>query len=187
MDAVRTNMVGVRERYGKIWEKLKKGGWAAVVLFVGLILFLLPGGGGGESGGEDGTDTMFPTEFSLGEQELRMSEALSAIDGAGRVKVMLTLSAGPEQILQKDTESSARDDEDGASEVEQREATVVVSQGGSVQSAVAAKYLYPKYQGALIVADGAGSADIRLELMRAVSGLTGLGADKITVAKMSNS
>jgi stage III sporulation protein AG len=176
-------MSGVKEMYGKIWRKMKKGGWAAAVLAVGLALFLIPPGGV-EAGDSDGADASFPVEFSLDGQEKRMSEVLSSIDGAGRVRVMLTLSAGPEQVLQKDFESSMRDTGEGLAETERRETSVIISQGGSSQSAVAAKYIYPKYQGALVVAEGAGSADVRLELMRAVSGLTGLGADKITVAKM---
>jgi stage III sporulation protein AG len=176
-------MSGVKEMYGKICHKMKKGGWAAVVLAVGLALFLLPSGGG-QPAEEYAADTQLPVEFSLRGQEERMAEALSSIDGAGRVRVMLTLSVGPEQVLQKDSASSTRGADGGASETERSETSVVISQGGSVQSAVAAKYIYPKYQGALVVAEGAGSADVRLELMRAVSGLTGLGADKITVAKM---
>lgn len=41
----------------------------------------------------------------------------------------------------------------------------------------------PGYQGALVVADGGDSPQIRLELCRIVSALTGLGADKITISK----
>ncbi|MDR2421499.1 MAG: stage III sporulation protein AG [Oscillospiraceae bacterium] len=175
-------MGGVKEIQGKIWQKMKKGGWAAAVLAVGLAMFLIPGGA--QSADADGTDARLPVEFSLHEQEYRMAEALSSIDGAGSVKVMLTLSVGPEQVLQKDSESSERESAGGAPETELRETSVVISQGGSTQSAVAAKYIYPKYRGALVIAEGAGSADVRLELLRAVSGLTGLGADKITVAKM---
>jgi stage III sporulation protein AG len=176
----------VRERYAKLWGKLKKGGWAAAVLIVGFALFLLPGGKSGQS--EDGgeADASLAVEFSLREQENRMSETLSEIEGAGRVRVMLTLSAGTEQILQKDTAGSSKGADGAGGESEHSESTVIISRGGSVQSAVAAKYLYPKYQGALVVADGAGRAEIRLELMRAISGLTGLGADKITVSKMKS-
>ncbi|MDR1298825.1 MAG: hypothetical protein LBJ84_01060 [Oscillospiraceae bacterium] len=173
-----------KERYAKIWGKLKKGGWAAIVLIVGFALFLLPGGNSGQSEDEGGADARLTVEFSLREQENRMSETLSEIAGAGRVRVMLTLSTGTEQILQKDSSGSSKGPGDSGAESEHSESTVIISRGGSVQSAVAAKYLYPKYQGALVVADGAGRADIRLELMRAVSGLTGLGADKITVSKM---
>ena len=40
--------------------------------------------------------------------------------------------------------------------------------------------LYPEYKGALIIAENAGAA-IKLEITNAVSALTGLTSDKITV------
>jgi stage III sporulation protein AG len=49
------------------------------------------------------------------------------------------------------------------------------------------KTIYPVYQGALVVCEGADSATVRLEIIRAVAGLTGLSTDKIVVAKMNKS
>ena len=40
------------------------------------------------------------------------------------------------------------------------------------------------YLGAVVVCDGADSATVRLRIMQAVSALTGLGSDKISVIKM---
>jgi stage III sporulation protein AG len=174
----------IKGGYAGIWEKLRKGGWAAVVLAVGAALLMIPWGNTDKAERDADANVQPEHDFSLREQEERMEGILADIYGAGRVRVMLTLSSGPEQVLQKDVTSSARGEGETPYETERSESTVIVSGGGSAQSAVAAKYLYPKYQGALVVADGAGKADIRLELMRAVSGLTGLGTDRITVAKM---
>ena len=49
----------------------------------------------------------------------------------------------------------------------------------AVQSTV-----YPTYQGALVVCDGAERASVRLAVTQAVSSLTGLGSNKIAVVKM---
>ena len=40
------------------------------------------------------------------------------------------------------------------------------------------------YLGAVVVCDGADSAAVQLRVMQAVSALTGLGSDKISVIKM---
>jgi stage III sporulation protein AG len=44
--------------------------------------------------------------------------------------------------------------------------------------------LAPQYLGAIVVCQGADRSDVRLAIVEAVSALTGLGADKISVLKM---
>ena len=56
---------------------------------------------------------------------------------------------------------------------------------GSGQEAVVRLERYPVFQGALVVSQGADRAEVRLVLTQAVSALTGLGADRITVCKGS--
>ena len=48
------------------------------------------------------------------------------------------------------------------------------------------KTLYPVYQGAVVVCEGAERAAVRLAIVEAVSSLTGLGSDKISVIKMKS-
>ena len=45
------------------------------------------------------------------------------------------------------------------------------------------RILYPTYRGALVVCQGGDRADVRLAVIEAVSVLTGLSSDRITVAK----
>ena len=42
---------------------------------------------------------------------------------------------------------------------------------------------YPVFQGALVVCEGADQAQVRLAMTQAVSALTGLGTDRITICK----
>jgi len=107
------------------------------------------------------------------------------IDGAGEVTVVLTLRSSGEQVFAQDIRSSGRTQRGDTGEdiFELNETTVVISAGSQQQIPVSLKYIYPEYLGALIVAQGAGDATVRLELMQAVAGLTGLGMDRITVAR----
>ena len=64
---------------------------------------------------------------------------------------------------------------------EESRTTVVISQGSGVQQTVALQQLSPEFQGALVVCSGGDDPAVRLTLTQAVSALTGLGTDKISV------
>jgi stage III sporulation protein AG len=139
-----------------------------LVILAGLVLLLLPGG---ESPQIEEPQSA-QTQFDLRAMEDRLSEALSKIDGAGEVTVVLTVRDGPRQVLAQDTRT-----EQGESE------TVVINQGSSTQGTVTIQELYPSYQGALLVCPGGDDPTVRLKLTEATSALTGLGADKISISK----
>ena len=83
---------------------LKKYRLAALVVLLGVVLMLLPTGGKAQTSG-DGGETLWET-FSLEETEKRMAEVLGAIDGVGRVRIMLTLRAGSTLRLAEDSSLS---------------------------------------------------------------------------------
>ncbi|NLA87843.1 MAG: stage III sporulation protein AG [Clostridiales bacterium] len=177
------------ETLGKIWGLLKKNKYVMAVLLVGLVLILLPTGSPAAKKNTD-RGSVSQTAFSLSEEENRIAAALSKIEGAGKVAVVLALKCSEEQVLAKD-ESESRSyggSADSPEEsVEKNSDTVIVSAGSSNQTPVTLKYIYPRYQGALVVCEGADNAAVRLQITKAVSGLTGLGTDKIIVTKLNKS
>ena len=139
-----------------------------LVILAGLVLLLLPVG-------ERPTTTEplpIQTGFDLAAMEDRLAQALSKIDGAGKVTVVLTVRDGPRQVLAQDSR-----EEQGETE------TVVISRGSSTQETVTVQELYPSYQGALLICPGGDDPTVRLKLTEATSALTGLGADKISISK----
>ncbi len=157
--------LGLAGRFGKYK-------WVALILLVGLLLLAWPTGDGTQT--EDTTETA--QTFDLAETEARLAAALSQIKGAGEVTVVLTLAGGPRQILAQDVDQAT---ERG----QERRETVVVSRGSGGQEAVAVQEVSPEYQGALLVCPGGGDPTVRLQLTQAVSALTGLGADKISISE----
>ena len=153
--------------------------WRLPLLFgaLGVALLLLPGGKKQEPAAQKETGQT-EVSFSLERTERELEEILSQIDGAGRVKVMLSVSGGEEKVYQQDEKRN----ELGSAERE----TVFQSSGSSEKTPVVTTVRYPHYLGALVVCDGADSAALRLAMVEAVSGLTGLGSDKITVIKMKH-
>ena len=155
----------------KLWQGLKKYRYAALVLLLGLALLLLPGG--------KKTTQKSNAAASAAETERRLTQMLQQIAGAGQVSVMLTLETGERVEYQTDVQASS----DGAQSSESRK-TVILSEGSSYDKAAVAATTYPRFQGALIVCEGADSAAVRLRLLEAVSAVTGLSTDRITVVKM---
>ena len=154
----------------KLWQGLKKYRYAALVLLLGLALLLLPGGK---------KTTQKSNAAASAAQTDYATQMLQQIAGAGQVSVMLTLETGERVEYQTDVQASS----DGAQSSESRK-TVILSEGSSYDKAAVAATTYPRFQGALIVCEGADSAAVRLRLLEAVSAVTGLSTDRITVVKM---
>lgn len=166
---------------GKEWGRrlraaLEKFKYVLLVGLVGAVLLLLPTGEEtartAQAGGAE-TDL-----FQVETIERRLEDALSQVEGAGTVTVVLTLKDGPRQVLAQDGSAS-----EGDSQTTRETSTVMASKGSGTQEPVALQELGPSYRGALVVAQGAGDPQVRLALSEAVSALTGLGADKISICK----
>lgn len=156
-------------------EKIKKSAgfllknkYVLLVLLAGAVLMLLPStkSESAEQTQQSGQALEAPV-FSIEEAESRLKKALSQIDGAGDVSVLLSLKR-----------TSYREIAESAGEA------LVVSTGSGAQDAVELSYTYPEYLGAVVVCQGAGNAKVKLEITKAVASFTGLGSDKITVIKM---
>lgn len=167
-------MKSVAERIMGILKKYK---YVAAVLLLGVVLLLWPS----ESKENTPKQTeQTPDDATYAAQiEARLEQMLCKVDGAGKVEVMLTLQSGARTQYQMDTQT----DTDGErSSVERK--TVILSEGSAYDEAAVSEVYYPQFQGALIVCEGADSAAVRLNLIEAVTALTGLGSDRITVVKM---
>ena len=100
------------------------------------------------------------------------------MQGVGQVNVMLTLKSGSTLELAKDSSTNVRDNET------KRESDIVtVSRGSGSEEVVVTQERYPIYQGAVVVCEGGRNSAVRLSVIEAVSVLTGLGSDKITVVQ----
>ena len=65
-----------------------------------------------------------------------------------------------------------------------REDTVLVTDESRTEQGLIRQVLPPQYRGAVIVCQGGDRASVRLNIVEAVSAVTGLTSDKITVLKM---
>ena len=152
-------------------DLLKKYKYAILVFAVGLALMLIPFNRN-ESTGEVTQPVQNVEETAL---SVQLEQILSQIKGAGKVRVLLSVSAGEKTVYQSDTDIS---------ENASRTDTVIITDADRDQNGLIQQVIPPTYLGAIIVCEGADKAEVRLALVEAVSRFTGLGADRISVLKM---
>ena len=163
-------------RAEKVLGFLKQYKYVLIVAAAGLLLLLWPTGGSREEpAAQERGLTGAEEDFSVEALEEKLAQALSRVEGAGEVSVILTVESGMERVLATDRTA---EQSDGTSAMEEQ--TVIVSTDAG-EEAVLVTQRYPTFQGALVVCPGGGDPSVRLVLTQAVSALTGLGADRITV------
>ena len=139
-------------------EALGRYQYALLIIAVGAVLLLLPTGGR-DSPREEAPDQAEESSFD--------------VEGAGEARVVLTLEGGSRQVLARNQD---REGDGRASNT-----VVTVGKGSGQQEAVPIQTVAPEFRGALVVCPGGGNAATRLKLIEAVSALTGLGSDRISV------
>lgn len=134
-------------------------------------------------GREDGGARLAPGG-RLVEAELQqeMEDILGRIQGVGEVQVLLTVESDGERQLAQDSELSYSGSTAAPEDYSRSSQTVLVDDG-SAEAPVVTRTVYPTYRGALVVCQGGDRADVKLAVTEAVAALTGLSADRITVAK----
>ena len=157
-----------------LWDKYK---FVALVVLTGAVLLPWPSGKQTASGSS--SDAM-PAKAQDVQGE--MEEILSKISGVGQVQVMLTVDTDGTRQLAQDTELSYSGSTAAPEDYSRRSEAVVVDNGDGDQTVVI-QTQYPTYRGALVVCQGGDRAEVKLAVTEAVAALTGLSADRITVAK----
>ncbi len=116
------------------------------------------------------------TQESISEE---LEEILSCVDGAGKAKVLISYSHGEEIFYQTDQEHSASDTQES-----EKYKTVIITSNDKTQSGLISRVDPAKYLGVIVLCQGAEQPSVRLAVMDAVSKVTGLGTDRISVLKM---
>ena len=158
----------------KVISYLKKYRYAVLIVLLGIVLMALPPG-------KDDVDA--PEPIAIVKEEItleqRLEDILSRVEGAGEVKVILTVSAGEETRYQvNETHSQGKED------VHDQTDTVKVTDASRNETGLVKQVVPAIYKGAVVVCQGAGNPSVRYSIVDAVSKLTGIGANCISVLKM---
>ncbi len=157
----------------KKWKlQIAKYRYPAIILLVGILLMILPGRKIQET--PDVTEDKTPACL-----EERLGDILSTIDGVGDVNVLLSVSAGEKILYQSDVESNHSSEDESV-----RSKTILITDSQRTQNGLVQQINPPVYLGAVISCQGADDPEVRLAIVDAVSTVTGLGTDRISVVKM---
>ncbi len=153
----------------RIPEFLKKYRYLALLLLTGIFLMTLPS----QPDTPQETSQIVPeTEENL---QVSLEELLTQVQGAGKVRVLLTQARGEQVVYQTDADVSPE---------KERRDTVLVTNSQREETGLIRQVIPPIYQGAIVVCQGADNANVRLALVEAVRSVTGLTSDHITILKM---
>lgn len=158
---------------GKVIRKYK---FVIIILLVGIVLMVWPSQKTEKAESMDVIETAGDNSFSL---EQKLEDMLSCVKGAGQVKVLLTVSEGERTVYQTDLDESA-----SGNGSDKQSKTVTITDSKRNESGMVQQVIPPMYQGAIILCQGANDPSVKLSIVDAVSKLTGLGADCISVLKM---
>lgn len=152
---------------------LNKYKYVLAILLLGMVLMLIP------NHKDDNSSEQQPVQesktFPITPVKDELTEILSQIEDVGKVQVMLSLANGEETIFQ--TNSSTQDSGSNYT-------TVIVTDSERNQHGLVQQIKPPVYLGAIVICQGWDKPAVRLAVTQAVSKITGLGADSISVLKM---
>ena len=137
-----------------------------------------------------GTGYVWEQEQYINEMEAKAESLLSGVNGAGQVKVMITLRASSEQVVEKDmpvtrSQTSEQDSQGGSRMVSEfvTEDATVYRKGNGYEEPYVVKTLSPSVEGVVVVAEGAGNGEVSKNLSEAVQILFGVEAHRVKVLK----
>lgn len=162
--------VNLRRQYLELFDKYK---YVLLIVAVGIFLMAFPS----QKESIPASEEIGATQSGESMEE-KLENILGQIRDVGKVRVMLTEQTGSETVYQVDED---RTEGDGSLSVKTE--TVTIS-GNGTHSGLVQTVTPPTYLGAIVVCQGAGSPTVRLAVANAVSAVTGIGVDRITVLEM---
>ena len=125
-----------------------------------------------------------PVDDTTAALEKRLEETLSLIDGAGKVRVMITLKDTGEKVVEKDVTRRTDADAGGTGNSDLSQSSVYEKEG-STETPYVSNEMTPQVEGVLVVAQGGGNSLVKQNILQSVMALFPLEAHKITIVKMS--
>ncbi|MCL2546513.1 MAG: hypothetical protein FWE06_04875 [Oscillospiraceae bacterium] len=172
----------------KLKSVLSKYKYLLIVVAMGVALLIWPSSRQSTVGQTSSAQAEYAQMFSTAEMETRLSEALARVEGVGRVEVVLTLRSGTETVFQTENSKRVSQQRENGETIDYNndttESTLVLARGGGVQEPAVVMKRSPEFMGALIIADGGNEQVVALQIINAVTALTGIPSDRIAVVGM---
>lgn len=177
-------------------EKLKKKENLFVVILIGMLLMVIsiPTDSKKESSIQEETVKTATEDSKIEDLEKRLENILEETEGAGKVKVMITLKSTGEKILEKDVESTENTSQEtdgqggerNTRDYSKKEETVTYSTGSGNSEPYVVKEMEPEIEGVLVLTEGGDNPTLVKNISDAILALFPVEAHKIKVMKWVN-
>lgn len=159
----------------------------ALLAVLGILLYTASCDKGklaGEGPGDVAVSGQIPAETAV---EERLAQTLSAIRGAGKVRVMITYDTGVEIVpaMSTDVQSSTSQSPAEGGAVINENRTESSRPATLRDEALVLTERAPEVRGVIVIAEGAADIGVKLKLQSAVQTVLGVNIDRIEVFEMS--
>lgn len=172
----------------KLLGTFKKDKKMLLVIFVGVIGALLIALS--EIGFDDSTDKNNEKIANLDSYEYctylekRVEDIVSSIDGAGNVRVMITLAETTEYVYAQNQNGTKKSNKD--SENSDNKNSFVIIEKDNNDSGLLIKTFEPKIRGVAIVCDGGDSPTVQQQIYSTVSAVLNVSTARISISKLTS-
>ena len=181
----------------KWFQKLKKIKHIEIIAVIVLavlvmLIWFVDWGGNNQNASVNSSSSYSVTEYAQ-ELENRLEEALGTIDGAGKIKVMITLDGSKEVVLATSTDekhSSTTTTSSGGTVNDTETITsnsepIIITENG-VSTPIVLMEIMPPVKGVVVIAEGAGNVRVKLDLLKAVQALLSVSSSQVEIFKGNN-
>lgn len=161
-----------------------------IISLMFLIYFSTLGKGGDTSNksSESVTDIQYTSASQyVKELETRLENALSKIQGAGQVSVVITISSSSELIIAKTIETNKKTDTSTQNGVTTKTENVeiiekpIIIDGKNGDEPIVLLEVMPKISGIVVVAEGANDVNVKLNILKAIQALLTIPSGNIEI------
>ncbi len=128
------------------------------------------------------TDTNAFSAQYIENTEKELEKILRKIEGAGDVRVMITLQSCYENIYAKSYENEKKQTENSTNE-NSKEDYVIVKKGSSNEECLIIKVYEPEIKGVAVICQGADNLKVKTAITETVCALFDISSAKVSVAK----
>lgn len=175
----------INEKLLEVFKKDKKMLLVIFVGFIGVLLIALS-----EISFDDSTDKNNEKISSSDSYEYcayiekRVEDIVSSIDGAGNVRVMITLAETTEYVYAQNQNGTKKSNKD--SENSDNKNSFVIIEKDNNDSGLLIKTFEPKIRGVAIVCDGGDSPTVQQQIYSTVSAVLNVSTARISISKLTS-
>ena len=115
--------------------------------------------------------------------EDKVADIIECIDGAGKTKVMITLSETTEYIYATNDKNSRKNNENNDDSTNQNDYVIIEKDNNDTGLLI--KTIEPKVRGVAIVCEGGNNSTVQNQIYSAVSAVLNISTSRISISKLS--